>query len=63
MTSPAQSPLHIGLMVPVNNTTMEGESTAWLPGVIVDSIDCLASAAHARVDAAARVGKRVIAPA
>lgn len=23
--------LHIGLMVPINNTTMEGELTAWLP--------------------------------
>ena len=23
--------LHVGLMVPINNTTMEGELTAWLP--------------------------------
>ena len=26
-----QTPLHIGLMVPINNTTMEAELLAWLP--------------------------------
>ena len=25
------TPLHIGLMVSINNTTMEGELTSWLP--------------------------------
>lgn len=33
MSAPRNTPLHIGLMVPINNntTTMEGDLTAWLP--------------------------------
>ena len=28
---PSSAPLNVGLMVPSNNTTMEGELLAWLP--------------------------------
>lgn len=31
MAAPAKPPLNIGLMVPINNTTMERELLAWLP--------------------------------
>lgn len=34
MSAPRNTPLHIGLMVPINNNTttmMEGDLTAWLP--------------------------------
>jgi maleate cis-trans isomerase len=32
------TPLRVGLMVPSNNTTMEGELSAWLPGSTVTTV-------------------------
>src|ERR1700758_39771 len=39
MTDTSSNPLRVGLMVPANNTTMEGELSAWLPpGSVVTTV-------------------------